>query len=322
MTETILVIAPNSLVGSRTVELLAKDFTIEGASMSEEVPAGFKFSRYFQIDITDLESVKSVFNQTAAKWIINFAGYTDVGKAEESRPRDPEDPNQLSQNLPFLINVQGVENILEASRELHKKPVLISTDFVFDGKNGPYSETDPMAALPEELSWYGWTKRMGDQRAIDSGVDYATLRISYPYRREYADKGDVARNFLKLYDRSLAGVAKLYPVFTDQSFTPTLVDDLAPAIKLLIELDASGVYHLASPERTDFYSFMAELLKIARAVEEPEEILEKGSIHDYYQANPDKPKWPIDGGLKTAKITELGFRPTDWRTGLKKEYGN
>lgn len=317
----ILVIAPESLTGSRFVELLAGKFELFGAGFWSEINSTLNLAGYDDLDITNLGQVERVLDKVAGQVVINFAGATDVGAIEKTRPSDVSNQNELDRNLAYRINVLGTRNILQAAQKTGKLPIFISTDFVFDGHNGPYSEDDELAKSAEEISWYGWTKLLAEKEVRASTVKSLTLRISYPYRREFNGKGDFARNFLKLYDKFKNGQSdSIHPIFTDQMFTPTFIDDIPGAVEFLLQKQEKGFFNLAATERTNFYDFFGELLKVARGVEEVEQIIPKGSIHKYFQENPDKPKWPIDGGLRSDKIIGLGLEPTGWRKGIAKAF--
>lgn len=316
----ILTIAPESLVGSRFVEMASAWAEVTGAGLSEKPIIDQKIAHYYQVDITSQKSVNKLISQSQAEYVVNFAGFTDVAKAEELKPTD-YDESKLAENLVYKLNVVGIKNLATACHKYGKVPIFISTDFVFDGTGGPYRENDQMAQNRADISWYGWTKKLADEYILGNYADALIVRISYPYRKEFGLKGDVARNFLKMYDRFAAKeIDSLYPVFTDQFFTPTFIDDLSPALKLLIEKKQSGVFHVASPEIASFYDFVCYLLKNARGITEPENIVQRGSIVEYLQENPQKAKWPIQGGLKVDKISMLGFSPTSWREGLKDLY--
>lgn len=308
-----LVIGAGSLVGSRFVGLL-EDTNI--------LRAGGDNDGDIKLDVTDSEQVKSVINSFQGKYIINFAGATVVDEIEKERPQNLDNEDELNQNLAYKINVLGTRNILKAAKETNKFPIFISTGFVFDGKNGPYSEEDPIAQNPEDVSWYAWTKILAEKEVERSGVKSLTIRISYPYRSEYEGKMDFGRTFLKLYDDFKNGTRdSIYPIFADQTLTPTFIDDLPKAIAILIEKEATGIYHVTSPEITTPYDFCIELLKVARGLENPEEIIKKGSIEEFQSVHSELAKRPIYGGEKSDKISKLGFIPTSCKEGIKLAYG-
>src|SRR3989304_3430926 len=209
------------MVGSRFCELAKQDFDLFRADISGE----------HIIDITQKDSVNKFFHDNNFEWIILFSAFTDVDAAEKQR-------NDQS-GLCWQINVKGVKNIVDACQSNNRKLIFISTDFVFDGESGPYREDDPIGPNLSKVSWYGITKIEGE-KIVQSLSEFITLRISYPYRADFPQKEDFARNILHKYkDRSL------YPMFTDQIITPTFIDDLAPGISILIKKEMRGIIHLA-----------------------------------------------------------------------------
>lgn len=316
MRDSILVIGPGSLVGSRFVELvIGMGMNVYGAG--GELDQEQKLENFQNLDITNQTKVSKVINSFPGKYVINFAGMTDVDGIEKTKPQNPDDRSELEADLVYKVNVLGTRYLSLACKQAGKFPIFISTSFVFDGKNGPYSEDDPVA-LREDVGWYGWTKILAEKEAADTGIDNLVIRIAYPYRLDYPHKLDFARNFLKLYDDVQSGAREsIYPIFADQTLTPTFIDDLAPAVIALLESNSTGIFHVTSPEIVTPYEFCCELLKVARRVEDPQEIVPKGSIIEFQKAHPELSKRPIKGGEKCDKIVKLRFAPTSWEEGIR-----
>lgn len=301
-----LVIGASSLTGSRFLELA------EG----EIFPAD-------KFDIADPDQVKKALENFPGKYVLNFAGLTNVDEIEKNRPQNPNDQKELDQNSAYRVNVIGTKNLIQACLELKKFPIFISTGFVFDGEDGPYSEDDPIASSVDQVGWYAWTKILAEKAVKDSGIDSLTTRISYPYRAEFPGKLDFARSILKVYDEFKEGKRdSIYPMFADQTLTPTLIDDLPEALLTLVNQNATGIYHVSSPEIITPYDFCLELLRVARNVENPEQVIKKGSIVEFQKLHPEISKRPVKGGEKCDKIIALGFNPTSWKEGIKKAFEN
>lgn len=287
--DKIAVIGSSSMVGSRFCEL-AKDLSIIKSDLRGPNP----------LDITKKDQVESFFKKHAFDWIILFSAFTDVDAAEKQR----EDKNGSC----WQINVEGTQNIVQACQKYGRKLIFISTDFVFDGASGPYNEDDPVGPDFSKVSWYGITKIEAEKVIGGQLADYIILRISYPYRAKFAGKDDIAKRILKLHQKG-----QLYPMFADQTITPTFIDDLTPAVKLLITTGQSGIFHLASPLPTTQYKFAKTL--IAKFGGSPDDVKE-GSLREFLLEGSPTPR-PLNGGLKVDKITNLGFTPTSWREGIE-----
>lgn len=317
----ILVIGPGSLTGSRFVELGKENFEIYGAGGSMDEGLG-DLVRFQKLDITNEDRVLEVVKSFPGEIVINFAGATQVDKIEKTRPKNPGDQNELKQNMAYKINVLGTRHLAIACKSSGKFPIFISTGFVFDGESGPYSEEDGVAGSPDNISWYGWTKVLAEKEVEQSGVKCLTIRISYPYRSEYPGKLDFARNMLKVYDDFKSGVRDaIYSMFSDQTLTPTFIDDIPQAVSHLVVNNFTGVFHLTSLEVTTPYDFCLELLRVARGVDDPETLIKKGSIAEYQISNSEVAKRPVHGGEKSDKIKGIGFTPTGWKEGIQKAYG-
>ncbi|OGE37876.1 hypothetical protein A3F00_00075 [Candidatus Daviesbacteria bacterium RIFCSPHIGHO2_12_FULL_37_11] len=316
----ILIIGPGSLTGSRFVELGKDKFEMYGAGggMDENLTGLVSFQ---SLDITNQKNVEAAVSSFPGTYVMNFAGATLVDEIEKTRPADSTDKKQLDENIAYKVNVLGTKFLADACKKYDKFPIFISTGFVFDGKDGPYSEEDQVASLPDDVSWYAWTKILAENEVKKSGVENLTIRISYPYRSEYIGKLDFARNFLKVYDEYKSGIRdSIYPMFADQFLTPTFIDDIPRSVGLLLGKGEAGVFHLSSPEIVTPYDFCLELLRVARNVDNPEELIKKGSIVEFQQSHPEIAKRPVQGGEKSDKIKMLGFTPTSWKEGIRKAF--
>lgn len=284
------VIGAKSMVGSRFCELASDEFNLTAADLSGEAA----------VDITNFQSVEDFFKDSKFAWIILFSAFTDVNEAEKQR-------NDKDGSC-WQVNVEGAKNIVMACQKYQRSLLFISTDFVFDGQNGPYSESCQPGGNLDRISWYGLTKIEAEKIIRSQAPSFTILRIAYPYRAKFEGKDDIAKTIIRLY-----GQGDLYPLFTDQTITPTFIDDLAPAIKLLISSDRSGIFHVASPTLTSPYDFARVL--ISTFGDNPDSI-EKGLLAEVLKKPGSTPR-PLKGGLDVEKIKGLGFEPTGWREGIK-----
>lgn len=197
----------SGLVGSRIVELLGDDFDFVSLSQTE-------------MDITDRVAVAKKIKDTDFDIFLHLAGYTDVDGAEKEK------------EVALKINKDGTKNVFDAVHQKGKKFIYISTDFVFDGKNPPYYED----STPNPISSYGLSKYEGE-KVLDA--DAMIVRISYPYRKVFEQKNDFVRTI-----RGLLEQHKPFTMVTDSLMTPTLIDDIAYALKYLFVHFSSGVFHV------------------------------------------------------------------------------
>ena len=204
------------LVGSRAREL------------TEDVFDWTNLSRSSGVDITDEKSVTDAIEKSDSSVLVHFAAFTDLDEAEKQK----NDKNGLC----YQINVVGTKNIALSCAKTNKHLIYISTDAVFDGqKKAPYVETDKS----DPINWYGQTKWLGEQAVIDSGCKFTVVRIAYPFRAKFENKKDFVG---KLLDKFSKG--ETLKMFSDTLFTPTYIDDLAKALKTIIQVKPSGIFHV------------------------------------------------------------------------------
>lgn len=287
MTKTkIIGVGITGLVGSRITELLKNDF--EFTNVSIETGA----------DITRPETFKKPIEESDARIILHLAAKTDVDGCEK-------DKSQAENGIAWKINVFGTENIINTAKKKDKKIIYISTDFVFDGDHPPeggYTEEDH----PNPKNWYAKTKYEGERRIITSGLPYLIVRIAYPYRARFDPKRDFFRNIKERLENKQKILA-----LTDHVFTPTFIDDIAFALKVLIRDDARGIYHVVgSSPLTPFEAAN----KIAVMFNLPKELIEKTTREVYFKGRAFR---PFQLGLKNDKISKLGVKMRDFNEGLQ-----
>lgn len=139
----------------------------------------------------------------------------------------------------FERNILAFQNTLSYCRIKKSKLVYMSTDYVFDGENGPYSED----AIKNPLSIYGKHKSEAEEILIKSKLQYLILRITNVYGNEIQNK-----NFI---NQLINNPDRKFKIPDWQYSTPVNAFDVARAIKLLLNDGKSGIYHLSS---TDFLS--------------------------------------------------------------------
>lgn len=229
----IVVFGANGLVGSTFISDHSQDFNFLTPDISD-------------LDILNTENLKKYFEENAPEYVINFAAFTNVETAE-----DQQDDKE---GLCYQINVVGPKNLALECKERGIPLLHISTEYIFDGtKSGaPYTEEDK----PNPINWYGMTKRWGDEEVQESGCEYLIVRISMPYAPFYELKSDIGRTFLRLLKEKQSIKA-----LTDVRITPTYVSDISSAMRVLIDSDSRGVYHIATPTPVSTFAFVTEIAK-------------------------------------------------------------
>lgn len=278
----ILIVGSNGMLGQRTVEFYLDQKNYELLCLSVEDKSVIDEVDYLSCDLADKEKIKKAVYDFCPDSIINVAAYTNVDLSETER------------ELAWKINVKGVEYLAEASRIIDAHLIHISTDYIFDGKNGPYSES----ALPNPLGYYGRTKLASENALKISGINYTILRTNVLYGTAKNSRPD----FVKWVVNKLRNNEQIR-IVTDQINNPTFIDDLVQAINQVIEFRKYGIYNIGGPEflsRYDFTLRIADYFKLDKSLIIPIKTVELNQ----------PARRPLKSGLLTIKAqTEFGFKP-------------
>ncbi len=274
----------SGLVGSRVVELLSPDFSFENLSLETGV------------DITNKDVLTSRITSSSAPWVFHFAAKTDVDGCEKEK-----DLGVASDA--WRINVDATKTVVTICKESNKHLLYISTDFVFDGAGDLYTEE----VIPNPQSWYAKTKHEGELLVQSLGDLGLVMRIAFPYRA----KNDIKKDFFHRMLESLAG-GKTVTAPSDQIFVPTFIDDIASALKVLVDTQASGIYHVVGSQALS--PFEAGII-IAREFGYDEHLVNPVRFSDFYDNRASR---PFHAKLSNAKIAKSGVKMSTFDEGLKK----
>jgi dTDP-4-dehydrorhamnose reductase len=130
----------------------------------------FRFTDRTDLDISVPGHVLKFFKEFRPKYCINCAAYTQVDQAEKTP------------DAAYAVNVEGVKNLVKASKRYGTILIHISTDYVFDGeKEGGYTPEDD----PNPINVYGKTKLKGEQIIQQEMEQYFIIRTSWLYSTKY-----------------------------------------------------------------------------------------------------------------------------------------
>jgi dTDP-4-dehydrorhamnose reductase len=230
--------------------------------------------RYMQADLTKFDSIKPALEDFNPDLIFNCASYNNVDGAEEN--------NELADDL----NVHLVENLLAVSFE---KIIHFSSDYVFDGQHGPYSEED----TPLPINYYGQTKYRSERILRESGKNHLIIRSNVLYG---AGTG-VRPNFVTWLVTSLRRNQKVR-IVTDQFGNPTYAGNLAEAAIEATRKGLTGILHIAGK---DYLSRHEAALKAAAFFELDSQLITPITSEELSQPA----RRPFRGGLKIDKAKKL-----------------
>lgn len=191
------------------------------------------------------------------------------------------------------LNVDAVLEAAAAARAAGARVVFFSTDYVFDGRRGGYTEED----APVPPCEYGRQKLAAERALLERG-GALVLRVSGLYGWELRPRNFVLQVLAKLRRGEPARAV------TDQRYCPGFVEDLVPAAAELIARGAEGVFHLTGSESVDRLGFARA---IARAFGLDAELARPALTAEF--AAPGAAPRPADSSLDCGKLARLLGRP-------------
>ena len=293
----ILITGSNGLLGQHLVKLLldttAHDIIATGKGDPRYVVQNSRL-HYYALDITDGMAVHLLFEKLLPDTIVHCAALTQADECE------------LNPIKAWEINVTATRFIVEAAKKINAFLIFISTDFVFDGINGPYKETDTV----NPVSYYGSTKVAAEKSVAESGLPYAIARTCLLYGNIFVG---TRNNVIRWVKENLEQVKKI-KVVSDQWRTPTYVEDLAKGILLIAEKKAVGLFHISGK---DFLSPYDMAMATAAYLHLDASLIEKVDASVFTQPA----KRPVTTGFIIDKAkNELGYEPLSFREGMMKMY--
>jgi dTDP-4-dehydrorhamnose reductase len=226
----ILITGSNGLLGQKLVELLITQPSIETyATAKGENRLPFQNGyHYLEMDISNASQVEQIVAAIRPDVIIHTAAMTNVDQCE------------MEKEACWKLNVTAVETLVDVCRKYDVFLEHLSTDFIFDGRSGPYSEED----LPNPISFYGWSKYAAEKVVINSGIRFAITRTVLVYGTAH----DMSRSNIILWVKKSLEAGKTIQVVTDQHRTPTLAEDLALGCYLIAQKEAEGIFHISGKD--------------------------------------------------------------------------
>ena len=279
----VLVTGAAGMLGSQVLLSVPDGIDAVGTDMREA--AGVEAVGF---DLTGREQVGELFTKHGPfTGVIHAAAYTAVDKAEEDS------------DLAMRINRDATGILAEHCREAKIPMVLVSTDFVFDGRsNRPYLEDDPTSPL----SVYGSTKLAGEEaalRAHPGGVRIARTQWLYGPRGKHFP-GTMLQ---------LAEERSELKVVSDQVGSPTSTLELAPALWDVLHLSEAGIYNAACEGEASWYDFALAVFEEA----DVEMNVEPCSTSEF----PRPAVRPANSVLDCSKLTAKRGKPlAEWRDAL------
>jgi dTDP-4-dehydrorhamnose reductase len=289
----ILITGSNGLLGQKLVELLIQSVDIQVVATARgENRLPFKDGYEYQsMDITSREQVQEVVANTKPNVIIHTAAMTNVDQCESEK------------DACWAQNVNSVEYLIEASSKIDCFLLHVSTDFIFDGKAGPYKED----AEANPISFYGWSKYAAEKLVTNSNIRWAIARTVLVYGIAH----DMSRTNIILWVKKSLEDGKNIKVVTDQWRTPTLAEDLAKGCTLIAEQEAEGIFNISGK---DFLTPYEMAIMTADYFKLDKSLIAQADSTTFSQPAKRPPRTGFDL-TKSQKV--LGYQPVSFMKGIE-----
>ena len=246
---------------------------------------------YQSLDITNETEVNQTIKQFSPHVIINCAAMTNVDACE------------LNQKQCWDVNVNGVKHLANAVAKLGTHFIHLSTDFVFDGEDGPYNEND----IPNPLHYYAKSKLESEKIVKGNCANWSIARTIIIY----GITDNMSRSNLVLWAKGEIEKGNTINVVNDQFRSPTLAEDLAKGCISIMDKNAFGLFHLSGPKS---YSILEMVYMVADFYN-----LDKSLINPVSSKSLNQPaKRPLVTGFDIRKAKkELNYNPVDFLAGIE-----
>jgi dTDP-4-dehydrorhamnose reductase len=233
----ILVTGASGLLGHKVVQL-ASEKGHEVYSIYKEHP--INLGKPINLNLTDKSQVFETIIKLKPQAIVHAAAYTDVDGCE------------INQDLAWKVNAEATKHIAVASASVGSHLIYVSTDYVFDGEKGLYSEQDQ----PNPISYYGYTKLKGEEFVKEHAQQWCIARASVIYGWSPTQKPNFATWLINNLNQG-----KEVKVLIDQYVSPTLNTNLAQMLLEIAERKITGTLHTAGATRASRHEFALKLAK-------------------------------------------------------------
>ena len=240
----IVITGASGLLGSSLVEVACQG-GIDAVGLYHRHPlpmdrASMKRVKTFSVDLTDESQTKAVFDKLQPSAVIHCAAETNVDWCEEHA------------DAAEALHVITSRRIAEITARSNARMLYVSTDAVFDGERGQYTEDD----LPAPLNVYAETKLRGEQEVLARNPLAAVARVNL-YGWNVQRKQSLAEWIL-----SRLASGDDVPGFTDVIFCPTFACDLASILLAMLAQELVGTYHVVSSEEVSKFEFARRVASV------------------------------------------------------------
>ena len=279
-----LITGSNGLLGQKILKnLVDQNSKVIATSKGKNRNKDSNHYTYESLDITNEKEVSQVLNLHQPDVVFNTAAMTNVDLCEDERV------------LCDKLNVDAVGFLANLCLEIDAHLIHISTDFIFDGEDGPYSEKD----IPNPLSYYGKSKYKSEKLLNNHLCKSSILRTIVLF--------GVAENLTKsnivLWVKNQLENLNKINIIDDEFRAPTLAEDLAEACVLVAKKKAFGIFHICGKDLMSIYDMV---VVIANFYNFDVRLINRISTKTLNQKAKRPPK---TGFILDKAINKLGYNP-------------
>ncbi len=291
----VLVTGANGLIGQHLIRQLVEEgkFTIHATGKGiSRLPYGTGNGvTYHAVDLTDFKKAQALVEKISPHIIIHTAAM--------SQPNDCA----ADKTACWKTNVGATRVLVKGAQKAKSYFIYVSTDFVFDGTEGPYDEH----ASPNPINDYGESKLLAEEIVEMSGLHWAIVRTVLVY----GDKVPGGRANFVLWVKEKLEADEAIKVVNDQQRTPTFVEDVAKGIVLIVMKHAKGIYHISGKDMCTPYQLA---IMIAQFMNKDTALITPVTAATFKEPA----KRPLKTGfIITKAVKELGYVPVKLEEGIR-----
>ena len=256
----LLVLGGSGLIGNALLKNSKNEFDILTTFYKNHI--SIKNVRSFQYSFpNDLNNLRELLEKEKPDVLVNTMGYSNIDFCE------------LNKSDTEMLHVEVTEKICKICENIGTKQIFLSSDYVFDGEKGNYSEDD----VPNPVNYYGLSKLKAEQLILKNPIN-TVIRTSVIYDWDYRAR------FFNSVIKNLQNNQEINAT-TDVYNSVTFLDNLVESIFKVITLNQNGIFHVvdsACVNRFEFAEMIAKifrldknLIKIASVQDEPKNIAKR-----------------------------------------------
>jgi len=288
MKKKILILGGSGFIGEKIKPILENEFDVYSTGHEDNSPHNINFDI---LNILNTEKIGKVFECVKPEIVLNlYVIYNNLEFCEKNKEKV------------MKINGDSLKTISKLVNKFDSYLVQMSTDYVFDGKDGNYNEN----ASPNPINFYGKSKLEGEQNVLELCKKFCIIRTSMVF-----DKSNIKKTLSQWILEKVKKEPKI-GLINDQFMTTTYRENLCNMMKEVIQKQNQGIIHLAGKDKTTRYQFAKVLLQ-QFGYDESKIFSEK---RDSFNFSKNMPK---DSSLNVDKATSLlNNKPEELKISIKK----